>query len=224
MIRWTSTYRSRSRRRGGPGDEVAKPTLRQLATHRAGLPRNPPNRRDRPGSPSVMEPHSVTELYQGLANPTFTFFPGTYWRYYNYGFGVLGHALERATDRPYEALLTEQFLQPLGTRDTKISLTAGDLKRFAAPHWPKAPRVARQRWIFGEVCAFAGLASTIPDLARLVAVHLGATAGGAAGSVSGTSLLEMRETVATFRTDKKRGVTLGWFFKDHPRRGTNPLS
>ena len=57
------------------GDAVARPTLRQLATHRAGLPRNPPNRRDRPHAPSVMEPYSVAELYQGLAMTTLTVLP-----------------------------------------------------------------------------------------------------------------------------------------------------
>ncbi len=202
------------------GDAVARPTLRQLATHRAGLPRNPPNRRDRPHSPSVMEPYSVAELYQGLAMTTLTFFPGTSWRYSNYGFALLGHALERATGRPYEALLHEQLLRPLAMGDTKISLTAKDLERFAAHHWPKAPRVERQRWIFGEVCAFAGLASTVPDLACFVSMHLGATAGQAAGPVRGTSLLEMREVVATpFGTDRTRGVTMGWFFTDHPQLG-----
>ena len=45
------------------GDELVMPTLRQLATHCAGLPRNPPNRRDRPHSPSVMEPYNTAELY-----------------------------------------------------------------------------------------------------------------------------------------------------------------
>jgi hypothetical protein len=48
-------------------------------------------------------------------------------------------------------------------------------------------------------------------------MHLGATAGEAAGPVRGTALLNMREPVAApFGTDKTRGVTLGWFFKDHP--------
>jgi D-alanyl-D-alanine-carboxypeptidase/D-alanyl-D-alanine-endopeptidase len=202
------------------GDAAARPTLRQLATHRAGLPRNPPNRRDHPHAPSVMEPYSIAELYQGLALTTLTFFPGTSWQYSNHGFAVLGHALERATDHPYEALLTEQLLRPLEMWDTKISLTAEDLKQYAAHYWPKAPRVERPRWIFGEACAFAGLASTVPDLARFVAMHLGAMAGEAAGPVRGTSVLEMRESVATpFGTDKTRGVTLGWFFRDHPRWG-----
>jgi D-alanyl-D-alanine-carboxypeptidase/D-alanyl-D-alanine-endopeptidase len=201
------------------GDAVARPTLRQLATHRAGLPRTPPNRRDRPGSPSVMEPYSIAELYQGLSMTPFIFRPGTSWRYSNYGFAVLGHGLEHATGLPYEALLTEQLLKPLAMGDTKITLTAGDLERIAAHYWPKAPRVERQRWIFGEICAFAGLASTVPDLAGFVAMHLGATSGQTAGPVRGTSVLEMREPVATLGADRTRGITPGWFYTDHPQLG-----
>ena len=164
-----------------------------------------------------MGPYSVDELYLGLAMTQLMFRPKTSMQYSNDGFAVLGHALERATGRPYEALLHEKLLKPLEMGDTKISLTAGDLDRFAAHYWPRVPRVERQCWIFGEVCAFAGLASTVPDLARFVAMPLEATAGQAARPVRGTSLLEMRETVATFPTDNHRGVTLGWFFADHPR-------
>jgi D-alanyl-D-alanine-carboxypeptidase/D-alanyl-D-alanine-endopeptidase len=175
------------------GEKGLMPTLHHLATHRAGLSRNPPNRRNRPHSPSVMEPYGIADFSQGLAMTTLTFRPGTSVQYSNYGFGVLGHALERATCPPYEELLTERLLKPLQMPDTKISLTAGELERFAAHYWSKAPRVARQRWIFSKVCAFAGLASTVPGLARFASMHLGAKAGQAAGPLSGTSVLEMRE-------------------------------
>jgi CubicO group peptidase (beta-lactamase class C family) len=200
-------------------DALAIPTLRQLATHSAGLPRNPPNRRDRPGSPSVMEPYSIADLYQGLSLTKFIFPPGTSWQYSNYGFALLGHVLERATGRPYEALLHEQLLTPLAMVDTKISLTAADLERFAAHYWPHERRVERQRWIFGEVCAFAGLASTVPDLARFVSMHLGAKSGQAIGLLRGTSVLEMREPVTPAGRDKRRGATMGWFFEDHAKLG-----
>jgi CubicO group peptidase (beta-lactamase class C family) len=112
-----------------------------------------------------------------------------------------------------------KLLAPLAMMETKISLTARDLERFAAHYWPKGKRVERERWVFGEVCAFAGLASTVPDLARFVAMHLGAQAGQAAGPLRGSSVLEMREMVATFGTDEQRGVTMGWFFTDHPKLG-----
>jgi CubicO group peptidase (beta-lactamase class C family) len=76
------------------------------------------------------------------------------------------------TSRPYEALLVQQRLRPLGMGDTKISLTTGDLERFAAHDWPEALRVERPRPISGEVCVFAGLASAVPYLARSMSMPL----------------------------------------------------
>jgi serine-type D-Ala-D-Ala carboxypeptidase/endopeptidase len=108
---------------------------------------------------------------------------------------------------------------PLGMMDTKVSLTAADLAQFAAHYWPHEPRVERQRWIFGEVCAFAGLASTILNLARFVAMHLVAMAYQVEGPVRGPSLCEMCESVVTGGPDPHRGVTMGWFFEDHPHVG-----
>ncbi|GEM_PF-5212835 len=103
--------------------------------------------------------------------------------------------------------------------DTKINLSAKDLARFAAHYWPNAERVERERWIFGEFCAFGGLASTVPELARFAVMHLEAGRDRATAPLNEKSLLEMRETVATFGTDEQRGVTAGWFFQNHPQAG-----
>jgi hypothetical protein len=50
----------------------------------------------------------------------------------------------------------------------------------------------------------AGLASNVPDLARFVSMHLGATASQASEPVRGASPLEMRHPVATFDPDNPR--------------------
>ena len=46
--------------------------------------------------------------------------PGTRWRYSNYGVAVLGHALAAATGTPWEDLLTDQVLRPLGLNGTTL--------------------------------------------------------------------------------------------------------
>ncbi|MFE6200582.1 serine hydrolase domain-containing protein [Streptomyces sp. NPDC057838] len=46
--------------------------------------------------------------------------PGTRWCYSNYGVAVLGHALAAATDTPWEDLLTERVLRPLGLTGTAL--------------------------------------------------------------------------------------------------------
>ncbi len=201
----------------GDADPVV-PTLHQLATHQAGFSPNPPNRRNRPNSPSVMEPYSVAELYQGLGRTALAFEPGSSWQYSNFGVGLLGHALERAAGRPYEQLMREELLEPLGTGDTRVTLTAADESRIASHYWPDRERVERGRWVFGEVWAFGGLTSTVSDLARFALLHLGAEPGGE-GVVKGDSLLEMREVVVRFGPHEGEGAATGWFFQDHPEAG-----
>ncbi|MER5835512.1 serine hydrolase [Streptomyces sp. NPDC002130] len=46
--------------------------------------------------------------------------PGTRWRYSNFGVAVLGHALVAATGTPWEDMLTDQVLRPLGLDGTTL--------------------------------------------------------------------------------------------------------
>ncbi|MFI0269451.1 serine hydrolase domain-containing protein [Streptomyces luteogriseus] len=46
--------------------------------------------------------------------------PGTRWRYSNYGVAVLGHALAAATGTPWEDLVTDRVLRPLGLDGTTL--------------------------------------------------------------------------------------------------------
>ncbi|MFE0477749.1 serine hydrolase domain-containing protein [Streptomyces sp. NPDC058947] len=46
--------------------------------------------------------------------------PGTRWCYSNYGVAVLGHALAAAAGTPWEDLLTERVLRPLGLTGTSL--------------------------------------------------------------------------------------------------------
>src|SRR5262245_49184609 len=103
---------------------VQEITLCQLLTHTAGVPRNAPNRRDVPGAPSVAEPFSIEELYAGLAAAQMVGAPGERWSYSNFGYGLLGVALENATGKRYEALLRERILEPLGMQDSGITPSA----------------------------------------------------------------------------------------------------
>jgi CubicO group peptidase (beta-lactamase class C family) len=180
------------------GEERVMPTLRHLATHRAGLPRNPPNRRDRPHSPSVMEPYSIAELYQGLAKTTLTSRPGTAVQYSNYGFGVLSHVLERATGQPYEALLHEKLLAPLAMMET-ARLTARD--RSGSPHhWPKGKGERALR-----LARCAPLRILDRPHSRSVAMHLGHRL--ARRRPLRAPRCSRCAMVATFGTDEQRGIT-----------------
>ncbi|MGW3441777.1 serine hydrolase domain-containing protein [Streptomyces bacillaris] len=102
---------------------VRRITLRQLLTHTSGLP----------GLPADFYPQAVprwsTDPYGNYpadrvvraflrARPRHR--PGTRWHYSNFAVSVLGHTLAAATGTPWEVLLHQQVLAPLGLGATLL--------------------------------------------------------------------------------------------------------
>ncbi|MEM9281687.1 MAG: serine hydrolase domain-containing protein [Verrucomicrobiota bacterium] len=163
--------------RGAP-EEI---TVRQLASHTSGLRRDPPNRRNvwhgfllNPGQAKA---YSTDELYKAVSGSKLEFEPGLDCRYSNYGFGLLGHVMERAAGKPLERLFKEELFHPLGMNDTTVQLDEEARELFATHYWAddKArPRKDRPETPFGEVFAHGGIVSSVNDLAKLISFHFGA--------------------------------------------------
>jgi D-alanyl-D-alanine-carboxypeptidase/D-alanyl-D-alanine-endopeptidase len=115
-----------------PGFEGAEITLTVLATHASGLPSF------MAGAPPFGEDSStgytVTEMLADVAAFPLPGPVGAAWSYSNTGYGLIGLALERATGRPYERLLHERILDPLGMNSTAITLPPPLEDRTATPH------------------------------------------------------------------------------------------
>jgi CubicO group peptidase (beta-lactamase class C family) len=90
-------------------------TIRQLLTHTAGLPADPPTRKD------VFDPEwrgkSVAQTVGPIAQATLQFVPGAKVQYSNAGFYVLGRIVEIASGRPYADYVKEKILEPLGMKE-----------------------------------------------------------------------------------------------------------
>ena len=99
-----------------------KITLRHLATHTSGLPREPDNL-----APDRMErlhaDYTVEELYEFLSTYKLTRLPGTSFGYSNLGAGLLGHVIALRAGAGYETLVRGRIARPLKMDSTCITLT-----------------------------------------------------------------------------------------------------
>jgi CubicO group peptidase (beta-lactamase class C family) len=152
-------------------------TLLHLATHTSGLPLAPADIRAhvllRPADWHNPYAHYGTkQLYSFLAKCRLSCDPGDSYEYSNVGLGLLGMALtHRAKVRNYNELIRRQIGDPLGLKDTGVTLSAGQRARFAQGH--DEDGAATSAWDFETMEGFAALRSTANDLLHFLSANLG---------------------------------------------------
>ncbi|MBI3540057.1 MAG: serine hydrolase, partial [Candidatus Eisenbacteria bacterium] len=109
-------------------------------------------------------------LYDFLSHYTLTRGVGERYEYSNLGMGLLGHALALEAKQSYEALLIERVLDPLGMKETRITLTH-DLETRLAPGHDLAGKPV-PNWDLPTLAGAGALRSTAADLLRFVAANL----------------------------------------------------
>ncbi len=106
-------------------------TLRDLVTQTSGLPRLPPG--FSPSNPrNPYADFTADSLYDALSRTELRE-PGKY-EYSNFGFMWLSEIIARRAGKPYAVLLKERVLDPLGMKDTAVTLSAEQQKRFVEGH------------------------------------------------------------------------------------------
>ena len=190
-------------------------TLGDLASHAAGLPRDPKGTlgrwlRDRRNPYAAL---SVEELYAGLARTRPRRRSGGRVRYSNLGAGLLGQALARAAGQPYEDLVHERICVPLSLADTMITPTGEQTTRLATGHTRKGRPVPPF-----QLPALAGagaLRSTAADLLRFLEANL---------DPAHTLLAPPLERTQQPRVGRpgRWGVGLGWMIA-HPPQAAGPV-
>ena len=144
-------------------------TLVDLATHTSGLPRLMTNMK--PADPrNPYADYTVVQLYAFLSGHQLARDVGAQYEYSNVGMGLLGHALALRSGQPYEALVTERILKPVGMRDTTIALTPALKQRLAAGFAADGSRASN--WDIPTLAGAGALRSTVHDMLLFAQANL----------------------------------------------------
>lgn len=184
-------------------------TLLDLATYRSGLPNMPGNLPARWwASPDPFADYTKEKLYDFLSGYVPEYEPGGHYQYANLGFALLGIALARRAGKSYEELLIGRVCDPLGLRDTGVTLTRHMRRHLAQGHNPdNLKRVSR--WHMPGLPEMGGVLSTARDLAVLLKASMGLARTPLSGSFA--RLLQTRRPTTVSGTD----VGLGWFISSN---------
>jgi len=143
--------------------------LIDLATHTSGITREVHREPGPPDDPNSTQ--TAENLAKELASEPLLFAPGTGAFYSNSAFDVLGAALANTAGKPYDVLLKERVLDPLGLSDTRLDLPEGERGRLLQGHnfdgkvfpdYPSTPITAGS----------GSLYSTTNDILKFLAWHL----------------------------------------------------
>ena len=181
-----------------PKDPFGGPpiTLRHLMTHRSGLVREPPV-----GSYFDATSPTLAATVASLNGTSLVYRTGERAKYSNAGVAVVGLAAEKAAGVPFEALVRDEVLGPLGMARSTF---AASPDRASASMWSYHGKTVPAPGFAMGIGPAGGLDSTAVDLSRFVsAVFEG-------GKVIKPSTLEEMTRVQFAEPGQDRGFGLGF--------------
>jgi CubicO group peptidase (beta-lactamase class C family) len=147
-----------------------KITLADLSTQSSGLPRMPANFTPKDANNPYAD-YTVQQMYDFISGYKLTRDIGSQYEYSNLGVGLLGHVLSLRAGISYEALVRSRVCDPLGLKDTRITLTPEMKARLAVGH--SAGLAPVENWDLPTLAGAGALRSTANDMLTFLAANLG---------------------------------------------------
>jgi CubicO group peptidase (beta-lactamase class C family) len=222
LIKYLPNYKPKYPTNCGPT------TLRQLATHTAGLHVDAAqgfwhylsnlqwvvSR----GKEKIFWGVTKNDLISTLDKVEIEYTPNMYPNYSNFGFQLLGIALETAAHEPFEKYVKTNILDPLGMNNSDFNLNDEQQKRFAIGFTylePDFQRFISPTWEMDILKYSGGLYSTPEDIARFISFQFRDQTEDDKKILSGDGLRFMRsqQTLRSPLTDDVYGI--GWSMYDY---------
>lgn len=182
-------------------------TLEMLSVQNSGISRLPSNLRIKnPGNPYA--DYTNEEMYKALSRLRMRREAGESYEYSNFGVGLLGHLLERASGKSYEELLINRIATPLDMPDTRITFSPAMLERLAKGH---VGEKEVPNWDIPTLAGAGAIRSTAHDMIRFLQANLG---------LIDSPLLESMKETHVPRTEagsKQMHIGLGWHILTPPK-------
>ena len=184
-------------------------TLRQLASHTAGLPHAPP---------LELKSAPTETILSSLGTLEISVPPLTMVKYSNLGFGLLGHAASLVAGQKYEDYVQQHILRPLEMNDSGFELTDEMQANMATGHelepgsYPKTLVAVPHSHHDNLMVAAGGLRSCVNDMARFISLQFRDENQPAGGSqvLRGSTIREMH-SVQWMNADWQSGQGIGFF-------------
>jgi CubicO group peptidase (beta-lactamase class C family) len=152
-----------------PSGDSRRITIRDLLSHAEGFPED-----NAWGDRHLADTQDAfSKMMQG--GIPFSNTPGVAYEYSNYGFAILGRIVSRVSGQQYNDYVAQTILKPLGMSSTTYEPSAVPPAKLALGHkwqdgtWAPEPLLAD-----GAFGAMGGMLTTVPDLAKYVAMLLDA--------------------------------------------------
>ncbi len=173
-------------------------TLAHLATHRSSLPRMPDNMvAANPADPYADYDEKL--LYAFLDKVKLNREIGSVEEYSNFGMGLLGCLLARAAGVDYATLLRQRILEPLGMKDTWLTVNDKNRAMIAPGHSGGKPV---SNWELNSMGPAGAIKASAAQMARYVSAQLGLTKS------------PLQKAMVDTQTDLTGyGMGLAWFFE-----------
>jgi CubicO group peptidase (beta-lactamase class C family) len=150
------------------GQGADRITIRQLLTHTAGTG----DTSDFGWKNPEYDAGAAERYVRTLATARLAFTPGSAWRYSNRGFDILADAIAKADGRPFETVVQERILTPLGMKRSTVLMTDVDRTRLATGHRRDGSEVGYYPYNRRHAGS-STLHSSLDDMLRWAAVNLG---------------------------------------------------
>jgi CubicO group peptidase (beta-lactamase class C family) len=140
--------------------------LEALATHTAGVPRLPCNLKSFDAA-NPYAGYGKDELLALASDACWQPIAPTRYEYSSAGYAWLAAAIATKAQKPYDDLLRERVLEPLGMNSTFAAVPSALRSRLAQPHTPEAR--ATPVWDLDALAPALGLKASAEDLLALAA-------------------------------------------------------